>query len=246
MLPAAGLDNYNQNVYLREPCLVNVMDAGESILSSSSSRSEKKSTDPCKSHKEAERRRRQRINAHLSTLRTLLPSTTKTDKASLLAEVVHHVKELRKQATSQVARGGGETELPDQQYWPFPGESDEASLSYCDGPESKTMRVSVCCDDRPGLNQELADAIRSVHARAVRAEMMTVGGRTKSVVVVQWGTGGGGRGGEEDVGVLRRAIKSVVENRGAGSSGPGLLAHGNKRVRDYGDEFGIKKNERVI
>lgn len=30
-----------------------------------------------KSHKEAERRRRQRINAHLSTLRTLLPDKTK-------------------------------------------------------------------------------------------------------------------------------------------------------------------------
>lgn len=45
--------------------------------------SEKKSTtEACKSHKEAERRRRQRINAHLSTLRSLLPDTTKVSTQS--------------------------------------------------------------------------------------------------------------------------------------------------------------------
>uniref|UniRef100_A0A2C9U0Z1 BHLH domain-containing protein n=1 Tax=Manihot esculenta TaxID=3983 RepID=A0A2C9U0Z1_MANES len=236
----------------RDPSLVNVMDldAGESILSSSS-RSEKKSTDACKSHKEAERRRRQRINAHLSTLRTLLPSTTKTDKASLLAEVVHHVKELRSQA-AHVARHqdtdgscsiscsvrGAEPE----HFCAFPGESDEATLSYCDG-EVKTMMVSVCCEDRPGLNRDLSHAIRLVRARAVRAEMMTVGGRTKSVVVLQWASGGDG--GDDEVGILRRALKAVVENRVSGS-GLGQVVHGNKRVRGYGlvscdDEFGNQK-----
>ncbi|KAG9136875.1 hypothetical protein Leryth_020604 [Lithospermum erythrorhizon] len=45
-----------------------------------------------KSHSEAERRRRERINNHLNKLRSILPSTTKTDKASLLAEVIQHVK----------------------------------------------------------------------------------------------------------------------------------------------------------
>ncbi|XP_050222223.1 putative transcription factor bHLH107 [Mercurialis annua] len=229
------ITNHHNGQFLTEPCLVNVMDGGASTITTSS---EKKSTEldqPCSSsstkttHKEAERRRRQRINNHLSTLRTLLPnSAAKTDKASLLAEVVRHVKELRNKATAALVAGGTE------KYSMFPGELDEASLSYCEGDDElamKTMRVSVCCDDRPGLNRDLSQAIKSVRARAVQAEMMTIGGRTKSVVVVKWGNGGGG--GEEDFGVLRRALRSVVDNRVAGP-GLGQVALSNKRVRGYG------------
>lgn len=56
----------------------NLMDGADSILSSAASATETaKSAEASTSHKEAERRRRQRINAHLSTLRTLLPNTTR-------------------------------------------------------------------------------------------------------------------------------------------------------------------------
>lgn len=51
----------------------------------SGTRVEGKSTAACNSHSEAERRRRQRINAHLSTLRTLLPNTTKVSDAFSLS-----------------------------------------------------------------------------------------------------------------------------------------------------------------
>lgn len=143
-----------------------------------------------------------------------------TDKASLLAEVVQHVRELRKQAAQVTLQDGGDR--------PIPGESDEATVSYCEGEANlnsklKTMRVrvSVCCEDRPGLNEELSQAIRMVRGRAVRAEMMTVGGRTRSVVVVEWG------GGEEEVGILRRAVKAVVENRSVMEQ----MVRGNKRPR---------------
>ncbi|XP_062098537.1 transcription factor bHLH30-like [Humulus lupulus] len=213
--------------------LVNLMDGGDSIVSSASK------SETCKSHKEAERRRRQRINAHLSTLRSLLPNITRTDKASLLAGVVHRVKELREKA-DDVARkdgdiwfgaGGGVTGS-EPEPWPFPSESDEASLSYCEGGDSKLVKATVCCEDRLGLNRDMARAIRSVRARPVRAEMMTVGGRSKSVVVMQCGGGGGG-GGEEDIRALRRALKAVVENRASGS-GLNQSVSGNKRSRLYG------------
>lgn len=198
--------------------------AGCSIVDNAadSSKDEKKSTEASRSHKEAERRRRQRINSHLSTLRTLLPNTTKTDKASLLAEVVSHVKELRRLATEVAHRstdqcGGGGVS------WPFPSEEDEATLCYCDS-ENRIMRATVCCDERSGLNRDLMQAIRSVHVRVVRAETMTLGGRTKNVVVMEWSGGGGGRGREEEFMGLRRALKAVVENQAQSVSG-------NKRAR---------------
>ncbi|KAL4280858.1 hypothetical protein GQ457_03G033930 [Hibiscus cannabinus] len=185
---------------------VTLMEGDDSIKALS----ERKSMEACKSHKEAERRRRQRINSHFSTLRSLLPNTTKTDKASLLAEVVHHVRELKRQVEEVVRRdrdvccsdGQPELETP----WPFPGECDEAALSICD-EEGKLLKATVCCEDRPGLNHDLSRVIRSVQAKVIRAEMTTVGGRTKSVVVMQWS------GDEEQTGLLKRALKDVVENR---------------------------------
>ncbi|XP_020235195.1 transcription factor bHLH30 [Cajanus cajan] len=185
-----------------------------------------KSTEACKSHREAERRRRQRINAHLSTLRSLLPNAAKSDKASLLGEVVEHVKRLRKEA-DDVARGDDPASPQ-----PFPGESDEATVSCCDG--EGRLRATLCCQDRPGLHRDLSQAIRAVRARAVRAEMMTVGGRTKSVVVMEWPEGEGG-GAKEEVGALERALKAVMENRALVGFGMGPVVLGQKRARDsYG------------
>ncbi|XVF39630.1 hypothetical protein PTKIN_Ptkin01aG0049100 [Pterospermum kingtungense] len=206
---------------------VNLMEGDDSIKTFSS---EKKSTEGCKSHKEAERRRRQRINAHFSTLRSLLPNTTKTDKASLLAEVVHHVRELKRQMEDVGPRGGGGdvgcSQRPGlESSWPFPGECDEASLSFCE-EGGKLLKATVCCEDRPSLNRDLSRVIRSVQAKVVRAEMTTVGGRTKSVVVMQWS------GEEKEIGPLKRALKDVVENRVSGSA----QGAASKRARVFGSD----------
>ena len=156
-----------------------------------------------------------------------------SDKASLLGEVVEHVKRLRKQA-DDVARGdsyssrSGEPGSVRSEAWPFPGECDEVTVSYCDGEdgEPKRVKATVCCGDRTGLNRDVSQAIRSVRAKAVRAEMMTVGGRTKSVVVVEWEKE------EEEVGALERALKAVVENRALVGFGMGPVILGQKRGRD--------------
>ncbi|KAF3447238.1 hypothetical protein FNV43_RR12418 [Rhamnella rubrinervis] len=234
-----GFESWSGSL-VRRPSIVNSMDGGDSLLSSASkAETTARSVEACNSHKEAERRRRQRINAHLSTLRTLLPNTTKTDKASLLAEVVSHVKELRKQAADVALRnrdlmfGGTTTTITapgmETEAWPFPSESDELRLSYCfDESEARFVKATLCCEDRPGLNGDLMRAIRSVRGRAVRAETTTVGGRTKNVVFMEWA----GRG-DDDVRTLKRALKAVVENR---ASGYGLdqMVSGSKRVRVYG------------
>ncbi|XP_057848874.1 transcription factor bHLH30 isoform X2 [Cryptomeria japonica] len=67
--------------------------------------SEAKALAASKSHSEAERRRRERINSHLATLKSLLPSITKTDKASLLAEAIKHVKDLKRRAAEFAKTG---------------------------------------------------------------------------------------------------------------------------------------------
>lgn len=138
-----------------------------------------------RSHSEAERKRRQRINAHLATLRTLLPAASRMDKAALLGEVVRHVRELRGEADAAAA--GAAVAVP--------GEGDEVGVEeghqhrFCHGGERAARRVRawVCCADRPGLMSELGRAVRSVSARAVRAEIATVGGRTRSVLELDVG-----------------------------------------------------------
>lgn len=137
-----------------------------------------------------------------------------TDKASLLAEVVQHVKELRERFADVFGQDDGDgccsnssSNSGSDPLWLLPSETDEVKLSYCDG-EVGMVKAVLCCDDRPGLNRDLNQAIRSVRARAVKAEMATVGGRTKSVLLMQYGGGG-----EAEIGTLKRALKAVVENR---------------------------------
>ncbi|KAH7679612.1 ACT-like protein [Dioscorea alata] len=140
----------------------------------------------CKSHSEAERRRRQRINGHLATLRSLLPSAARMDKATLLGEVVRHVRELK-------------------------GLVGDVALDDSDG----SVRAWVCCADRPGLMSELSRAIGSVRARAVRAEIATIGGRTRSVVELEMV-------GPDPVGPFRSKLQDALRSVLLGSE-PGSL-----------------------
>ncbi|XP_047087310.1 transcription factor bHLH30-like [Lolium rigidum] len=127
-----------------------------------------------KSHSEAERRRRERINSHLARLRSLLPNTTKTDKASLLAEVIQHVKELKRQ-TSEIR----------EEACPLPTESDELTVDASSDDDGRLLvRASLCCDDRADLLPDLIRALKALRLRALKAEITTLGGRVKNVLLV--------------------------------------------------------------
>ncbi|KAG8383602.1 hypothetical protein BUALT_Bualt04G0031000 [Buddleja alternifolia] len=186
------------------------------------------------SHKEAERRRRKRINAHIATLKSILPNTIKTDKASLLGEAVRHVKELRK-TTAQLTAPDDEitndhnpsnnTTLKIK----FPSETDELKLCHCDN--SGLVKATMCCEDRPEIILDLIQGLKSVAAKVVRAEMSTIGGRTKSVLWVKLSSNVGS---ESDVGLgsLRRALKMVMD-KSTLLAGTGQNLPGNKRPRYY-------------
>ncbi|KAL2326010.1 hypothetical protein Fmac_025068 [Flemingia macrophylla] len=153
-----------------------------------------------RNHKEAEKRRRERINSHLDKLRTLLPCNSKTDKASLLAKVVERVKQL-KQQISEIT----ESEA-------FPSESDEVSVLSPSGDESggdgrMLLKASVCCEDRDDLTRDIIEILRSLRLKTLKAEMATLGGRTRNVLVVAADK----EHSADSVQFLRNSLKSLLE-----------------------------------
>lgn len=154
-----------------------------------------------KNHKEAEKRRRERINSHLNELRTLLPCNSKTDKASLLAKVVQRLKEL-KQQTSEI------TELET-----LPSETDEITVLSTGGDYGGAgdgrliFKASLCCEDRSDLIPDLIEILNSLHLKTLKAEMVTVGGRTRNVLVVAADKNHS----IESINFLQNSFKSLLE-----------------------------------
>lgn len=187
---------------------------------------EAKALAASKSHSEAERRRRERINNHLATLRSLLPNTTKTDKASLLAEVIDHVREL-KRMVDDIGQAS-----------PVPSEADEVSLEYPDPNEEgrPVIRASLCCEDRPELLSDLIKTLRSLRLRAVKAEIATLGGRVKNVLVVTSGDSQDPNDVSEtpSPSSIQEALKAVMEKQNSSDLSPASSSGGNKRQRQVG------------
>ncbi|KAL6661364.1 hypothetical protein ACP70R_000748 [Stipagrostis hirtigluma subsp. patula] len=193
-----------------------------------------------RSHSEAERRRRQRINGHLAKLRSLLPNTTKTDKASLLAEVIEHVKELKRQTSAVL----GEEAAPAAQHLLLlPTEADELAVEAAEDGEGRLLvRASLCCEDRAGLIPDIARALAALRLRARRAEIATLGGRVRNVLLIaadddeDSGDGRGcgddedGDGGEDGcvlashrrhelVASIQEALRGVMDRKAVSSGG---------------------------
>lgn len=127
-----------------------------------------------KVHSEAERRRRERINAHLATLRRMIPDASQMDKASLLASVVNQVKDLKRKTTARTTTQAAAAA-------PIPPEANEVTVRCCcastGGDRATYVRATVSCEDGPGLLAGLAGAFRGLGLRALRAEVASLGGR---------------------------------------------------------------------
>ncbi|GLT75781.1 hypothetical protein SLA2020_474790 [Shorea laevis] len=169
-----------------------------------------------KSHSEAERRRRERINNHLARLRSLLPSTTKTDKASLLAEVIQHVKELKRQ-TSLIAESS-----------PVPTEVDELTVDAADEDGKFVIKASLCCEDRSDLLPDLIKTLKALRLRTLKAEITTLGGRVKNVLFITGDEDNSSSSGEQNqqeqeqeqqqycISSIQEALKAVMEKTSTG------------------------------
>jgi len=174
--------------------------------------SEAKALAALKSHSEAERRRRERINAHLTTLRSLVPCTDKMDKATLLAEVISRVNELKKIACEE------------SQGFLIPMDDDEVKVEQCDdGAEDGTVsyRASLCCDYRPQLLSDLRQAIDNLQIELVNSEISTLGSRVKNAFV--YTCQGENMDMEQCQGIansVREALNSVLEKAAAASALP--------------------------
>ncbi|KAG6619777.1 transcription factor bHLH131-like isoform X1 [Carya illinoinensis] len=153
-----------------------------------------------KKHSEAERRRRKRINDQYRTLRNVLPNLIKMDKATVLAETVRQVRELRKTVSDLEAVCHGSNKDCE-----FPSGVDKLSLERCED-DNGVVKVTFSCEDRTGLMSAVARQLRAVKGRVVRSKMVTVGGRTKVVLWVH-----GLEGGNEGMVMVRRALKEVID-----------------------------------
>ncbi|CAA0834417.1 Transcription factor bHLH51 [Striga hermonthica] len=134
-----------------------------------------------RSHSEAEKRRRDRINAQLATLRKLIPKSEKMDKAALLGHVVEHVREQGKIA-KEVSKSST-----------VPAETDEITIDQLndDVQTSSSMdgrriyfRASICCGDRPKLFAEIDGAVKGLGLTIHKADITSIGGRMKSNLVL--------------------------------------------------------------
>ncbi|KAK6919714.1 Myc-type, basic helix-loop-helix (bHLH) domain [Dillenia turbinata] len=168
--------------------------------------SAEKATIALRNHSEAERRRRGRINAHLSTLRELVPSSTKMDKASLLAEVVSYLKELKTSAEEAskaflIPMDTDEVKVVHQK-----NEMDEAHYS---------LRASLCCEYSPEILSGIRKALDALCLRIVKAEIATLGSRMKNIVVM---TGSREENSEDDsssqlrANSVQEALQSVLSS----------------------------------
>ncbi|CAE6066630.1 unnamed protein product [Arabidopsis arenosa] len=178
--PPPSMDNHQNHLRILSEALGPIMRRGSSfgfdgeIMGKLSAQEvmDAKALAASKSHSEAERRRRERINTHLAKLRSILPNTTKTDKASLLAEVIQHMKELKRQ-TSQIT-----------DTCQVPTECDDLTVesSYNDEEGNLVIRASFCCQDRTDLMHDVINALKSLRLRTLKAEIATVGGRVKNIL----------------------------------------------------------------
>lgn len=144
-----------------------------------------------------------------------------TDKASLLAEVIQHVKELKRQ-TSLIAETS-----------PVPTEMDELTVDASDEDGKFVIKASLCCEDRSDLLPDLIKSLKALRLRTLKAEITTLGGRVKNVLFItadDQDSSSSSTAGEQhqqqqqySISSIQEALKAVMEKTSGDESSAGSV-----------------------
>ncbi|KAJ4827959.1 hypothetical protein Tsubulata_032834, partial [Turnera subulata] len=198
----SALGAYSRQKFDFRLALLNQTNYKNSLLKPTISKAESHAIAKQK-HSVAESKRRRRINGQYEILRSTLPNLIKSSKASVLEETIRNLKELTKAVSElKASYGDGRRSLE----CAFPSGVDKLRLESCEGQGVGVVKVMFSCDDKRKLMSEVGSAVRSVKGKVERAEMVTMGGRTKCILWVQ------GINNKEEFDMLKKVIGSVTEN----------------------------------
>lgn len=151
------------------------------------------------------------------------------DKATLLAEVISQVKELKKNAV-EASKG-----------YLIPMDADEVRVEPYDvegGDGSMSYTATICCDYQPEVLSDLRHTLDALQLQLVKAEMSTLGGRMKNVFVFTCCKGKGDNNNvntEEECQTLasavHQALGSVLETASSSLEFSLRTSHPSKRRR---------------
>lgn len=122
------------------------------------------------------------------------------DKASLLAEVISHLKQLRKTATDSTKGVLIPTDIDEVKVEQHDNGSDESSYS---------IKASLCCEYTHEVLSDLKEALDGLQLKTIRAEIATLGSRMMNLFVIT--------GSKDEVNItdiltsVRQALKSVLD-----------------------------------
>lgn len=128
-----------------------------------------------------------------------------------MAEVIQHVKELKRQ-TSLIAETS-----------PVPTESDELTLDTADEDGKFVIKASLCCEDRSDLLPDLIKTLKALRLKTLKAEITSLGGRVKNVLVITSDDDNSNTNGEQSlqqqqrqycISSIQEALKAVMERSG--------------------------------
>lgn len=136
----------------------------------------------------------------------------------MLAEVIQHVKELKRQ-TSLIAETS-----------PVPTEVDELTVDAADEDGRFVIKASLCCEDRSDLLPDLIKTLKALRLRTLKAEITTLGGRVKNVLFIA-GEEDSSSSGEQNqqqqqqycISSIQEALKAVMEKTAGDESSSGTV-----------------------